>query len=127
MVAAQDVRRIFDDTRSLHRSALTMMERGDLRDAAEKAWCAVNRSTTALALARTDILPERSPEVSRGLIELASNDLRLTELRRSYFDLQGVLHGECFYWGMMDRPQVIESQINEVGAYIQQAEQWANG
>ena len=59
MVAAQDVRRLFDDARSLHRSALTMMERGDLRDAAEKAWGAVNGATTALVVARTDILPER--------------------------------------------------------------------
>ncbi len=80
MVAAQDVRRLFDDARSLHESALTMMGNGDLRDAAEKAWGAVNRSTTALVLARTDILPERSPDVSRGLIELASDDPRLTEL-----------------------------------------------
>ena len=127
MVAAQDVRKLFDDARSLHESALTMMGNGDLRDAAEKVWGAVNRSTTALVLAWTDILPERSPDVSRGLIELASDDPRLTELRRSYFDLQGVLHGECFYWGLMDRPQVIESQINEVRAYIQQAEHWANG
>ena len=127
MVAAQDVRRLFDDASSLYVSALAMMECGDLRDAANKAWGAVNGATTALVLARTDILPERSPEVSRGLIELASDDSRLTELRRSYFDLQGVLHGECFYWGLMDRPQVIESQINEVAAYIQQAEHWANG
>ena len=126
MVAARDVRRIFNDAKGLHDSALTMMENGDLRDAAEKAWGAVNRATTALVLARTDEAPERSPEVSRGLINLSDDDPRLVELRRLYFDFQAMLHGECFYWGLMDRPQVIQSRIRDVADYIRQADEWAN-
>ena len=38
MVVSQDVRNLFNDAVKLHKSALTMMENGDLQDAAEKAW-----------------------------------------------------------------------------------------
>ena len=55
MVLALDVQALFNDARDLHQSALKIAEEGDLRDAAEKAWCAVNRATTALVLARTDV------------------------------------------------------------------------
>ena len=126
MVEAQDVSELFNDARSLHESALSLMEKGDLRDAAEKAWGAVNRATTALVLARTDRLPERSPQVTDELIYLSDDDPRLNELRRSYFDFQGTLHGRCFYWGSMDRPRVIETLIGDVGDYIQQAYWWAS-
>ena len=42
---------IFADARSVHADALRLLESGDIRDAAEKAWCATKRATDALILA----------------------------------------------------------------------------
>ena len=127
MVAARDVLRLFNDARNLHESALKVAEEGDLRDAAEKAWGAVNRATAALVLARTDQLPARSPEVTHGLVDLANDDYRLFDLRRTYFDFQGLLHGTYFYDGRLGPPSMVISEISRVGDYIREAERWANG
>ena len=127
MVLAQDVQALFNDARNLHQSALKVAEDGDLRDAAEKAWCAVNRATTGLVLARTDVLPERSPQVTDGLAYLADDDFRLVDLTNAYFAYQGRLHGRYFYDGKLDSPSTVISEINRVGNYIQEAARWAEG
>ena len=127
MVVAQDVLRLFNDAKNLHESALKVAEDGDLRDAAEKAWGAVNRATAALVLARTDTLPVRSPEVTHGLVNLTDDDYRLFDLRRSYFDFQGLLHGTYFYDGRLGPSSKVISEISRVGEYILEAERWANG
>ncbi len=54
MVATDRVSAIFSDARAVHADALRLLEAGDVRDAAEKAWCAAKRATDALILARTD-------------------------------------------------------------------------
>ena len=127
MVLAQDVQALFNDARDLHQSALKVAEEGDLRDAAEKAWCAVNRATTALVLARADARPERSPQVTHGLTGLADDDFRLRDLADAYFVYQGLLHGTYFYDGKLDSPPTVTSQIRRVADYIQEAERWAEG
>ena len=57
---------IFADARALHADALRLLEAGDIRDAAEKAWCATKRATDALILARTQEEPQISSETTRG-------------------------------------------------------------
>ena len=127
MVLAHDVQSLFDDAKNLHQFALKIAGEGDLRDAAEKAWCAVNRATTALVLAKTDVRPERSPQVTDGLAYLADDDFRLVDLTNAYFAYQGRLHGRYFYDGKLDSPSTVTSEINRVGNYIQEAERWAEG
>ena len=58
---------IFADARAVHADALRLLEAGDIRDAAEKAWCATKRATDALILARTGVEPEFSSDTTRGL------------------------------------------------------------
>ena len=53
MVATDRVSDIFADARAVHADALRLLESGDIRDAAEKAWCATKRATDGLILART--------------------------------------------------------------------------
>ncbi len=127
MVLAPDVQALFNDARDLHQSALKVAEEGDLRDAAEKAWCAVNGATAALVLARTDARPERSPQVTHGLTGLADDDFRLRALADAYFVYQGLLHGTYFYDGKLDSLPTVTSQIRRVADYIQEAERWAEG
>ena len=65
---------IFADAKAMYEAALERLEADDIRDAAEKAWCATRRATDALILVMTDREPERVPETTRELRRLGNND-----------------------------------------------------
>ena len=113
---------IFSDARSVHADALCMLEAGDVRDAAEKAWCATKRATDALLLAQTGIEPQISSETSRGLATLATQDQAFRRLRRRYHSRQSTLHGDCFYLGICEPFDDVERRIRQTADYITDAE-----
>ena len=117
---------IFQDASQVYVQAIERLKQGDLRDAAEKAWCAVNRATTALVLARLGEVASKSPFVTRGLARLAHDDpANFQELLNTYFGCQNMLHGECFYWGLVEQPDWVEARIRDVDSYIVEAEKLA--
>ena len=122
MTIAADVSRIFADAREVYASALERLEQGDIRDAAEKAWCATKRATDALILARTGEEPEKSPVTSRELRVLAAKDRRVDGLVSRYYTRMGILHGDCFYLGMCEPVEETQRRIRETLLYIQDAE-----
>ena len=95
---------------------------GDLRDAAEKAWCAAKRAVDGLILARTGEEIERSPATSRALGRLSQEDAGIRDLAPRYFQLQSVLHGECFYLGLCEPLDNTERLVREAIDFIQDAE-----
>ena len=122
MTTATDiVSSIFDDSRSLHADALRLLEAGDIRDAAEKAWCATKRATDALILARTGEAPQFSSDTSRGLLMLAEADASVNPLIGRYYSRQGHLHGECFYHGICEPAAEVERRIRQTTDYINDA------
>ena len=118
--------RIFADARLMLDAALERMAAGDIRDAAEKTWCATVRATEAMVLARTGQEPGTSTMAGRRLQVLVAADPALWGLRTRYFDRQSVLHGECFYHDYC-QPVVTERIIRETSDYIRDAEQLAQG
>ena len=112
--------RIFADADQLHRSALERMAAGDIRDAAEKAWCATVRAAEALVLARTGEQPSTSTAAGRRLRIASRTDPALRDLRRSYIERQTILHGECFYHDDC-QPEETEDLIRETMDFIRQA------
>ncbi len=119
-----DAARIFADARRMGDAALERMESGDVRDAAEKAWCATVRATAALVLARTGQEPGTSTAAGRRLQALSMSDQSLWDLRLRYYDRQSILHGECFYHDYW-QPVVIERLVRETSDYVQDAERLA--
>ena len=126
MVSTNRVTEIFADAWAVHTDALERLAQGDIRDAAEKAWCATKRATDALILARTGEEPERSPVTSRELGRLAERDRGVDGLLPRYYTRMGALHGECFYLGMCDPIATTERRIRETADYISDAETLAN-
>lgn len=61
------VTELFADAREVHAQAIELLARDDIRDAAEKAWCATKRATDALILARTGEEPVTTARTSDGL------------------------------------------------------------
>ncbi len=113
--------RIFTDARLMRDAALERMAAGDIRDAAEKAWCATLRATEALVLVRTDQEPRKSTDAGRRLRALSMSDKSLWAVRLRYLERQEVLHGECFYHDYYD-PEEIDLLVNQTSDYIQDAE-----
>ena len=118
--------RIFADARLMRDAALERLAAGDIRDAAEKAWCATVRATEGLVLARTGQEPGTSTAAGRRLTALSEDDPSLMDLRLRYSDRQRVLHGECFYHDYC-QPVVTERLIRETSDYVLDAERLARG
>ena len=118
--------RIFAAARRMGDAAVERMATGDIRDAAEKAWCATLRATEALVLARTGQESGTSTTAGRRLQALSTSDQSLWDLRLRYSDRQSILHGECFYHDYY-QPVVIERLIDETPDYIRDAERLAQG
>ena len=116
---------IFADARDVHQQALGRLAAGDIRDAAEKAWCATMRATDALILERTGRLPETSSETSLELRRLIVADSTARALRGRYYAHQRILHGDCFYSGLCDPVEDTVSLIREAVQYVDDAEQLA--
>ena len=117
---------VFADAHGMYDSALERMAAGDIRDAAEKAWCAAKRATDALIFARTDELPPRSPVTTRELVRLSRADAAAVSLRLRYFERQSLLHGDCFYTGLCEPIEHIQDLIHETIDFIRDAERMAD-
>ena len=124
MTTTLDVQAIFQDAHNMYNAATSQLEQGDIRDAAEKAWCATLRATEALVLARTGQPPHTSTSAGRRLRAAAEADPSLGDLRYRYLHRQVALHGECFYHDYYDPPET-ERLIRETSDYIRDAEELA--
>ena len=99
MLETEQVTIIFADAWVLHADALEELERGKLRNAAEKAWGATKRATDALVLARTGSEPRSSGQTIRGIRRLGAQNIALKQLELLCTNRSQVLHGMCFYDG----------------------------
>ena len=121
-IQQQAVADIFQDARLMQEASLRCLAENDIRDAAEKAWCATMRASAALVFSRTGTEPEKSTAISRGLRLLARQDPRVKGLIPGYFTSQGMLHGDCFYQGMCEPLEDVAERIHETLEYIEHAE-----
>ena len=125
MAMTDKVRTIFADARSVYADALERLDRGDIRDAAEKTWCATKRATDGLLLALTGEEPRTPGQTMLGIRRLRKDDPRLKALRLRYSARQSFLHGACFCDGICELVDDITTDIQETAAYIDDAEAFA--
>ena len=114
------IEELFADARQIHAQAVQQLEHGDIRDAAEKAWCATKRATDALMLARTGAEPSTSAATTNNLDSLARRAPETRQLQGRYYSRIHNLHGMCFYAGFCN--DQTERRIRETAAYIDDAE-----
>ena len=119
------VAELFTDARQVQSQAIERLDAGDLRDAAEKAWCATKRATDALILAQTGVEPQISSDTTRGIALLAQNSDAADSLLKRYFTRQSHLHGACFYLGVFEPFAEVERRIRQTADYITDAENLA--
>ncbi len=115
---------IFADAQQMYEQAIERLEDGDVRDAAEKAWCAAKRATDVLALSRTGEEPPSTHDTTEALLALARRFDAYETLVGRYFTRISYLHGTCFCSGICG-PDV-ERRIRETDAYIADAAALSN-
>ncbi|MXZ97295.1 MAG: hypothetical protein F4Y99_15400 [Acidimicrobiaceae bacterium] len=125
--ATERVTALFADARALHDAALARMDAGDIRDAAEKAWCATKRAADGLIVARTGQAPKESPDTTRQLRYLSSADEGVHRSMSHYYAAREALHGHCFYLGFCEPIDGTERLIRETMDYIAETELLAGG
>ena len=120
-VSIQDrVDEIFADARLMHTQGIELLEHGDIRDAAEKAWCATKRATDAVILARGGEEPVTTAATTNNLDSLARQFPDVRRLQGHYYSRIYNLHGMCFYAGFCN--DQTERRIRETVAYIDDAQ-----
>ena len=120
-VTASGVDMLLTDARNMHEAALVQMKAGDIRDAAEKAWCATLQAANAVIAAHAGVIPDRTPKTSQWLNALKAKDRRFEPLVGRYYSRQGHLHGEVFYFGLIEPRSEVERRIIETEGYIADA------
>ncbi len=125
--AADRAAALFADARVLHNAALARLEAGDVRDAAEKAWCATRRATDGLIVARTGEEPAKSPITTREMQRLAADDPGIDRLSDRYHVVRDTLHGDCFYLGLCEPLDRTERRVRDTVDHIGEAESLAAG
>ena len=119
----EHVAALLADARLVHAQAVERLEAGDIRDAAEKAWCAARTATDALILARTGVEPSTTAATTNNLDALARQTPDARRLQGRYYSRIHNLHGMCFYAGFCN--DQTERRIRETAAYIDDAESLA--
>ncbi len=122
MTLVQTSREIFADARAMHASALERLAAGDIRDAAEKAWCATKRATEALLLAVNGEIPPTTVGVSGGLRGLGRESDTARSLQERFGFNARYLHHDCFYNGHCEPLEDTERLIRETAQYVEDAE-----
>ena len=117
------VAEIFTDARQVQSQAIERLDVGDIRDAAEKSWCATKRATDALILARTGEEPPTTAATTDFLDDLCRVTSQIEVLQGRYYSRIYHLHGMCFYSGYCNTQT--ERRIRETVAYIDDAENLA--
>lgn len=126
MTLIQTPQEIFADAKAVHASALELLAAGDIRDAAEKAWCATKRATEALLLTATGEVPPTTVRVSSGLRGLGRGSEAAKSLQDRFGYTVRFLHHDCFYNGHCEPLDDTERLIRDVAQYIEDAEALAN-
>ena len=118
------VAELVTDARQVQSQAIERLEAGDLRDAAEKAWCATKRATDALILAHTGEEPPTTAATTDHLDDLCRVTPPAQALQGRYYSRIYHLHGMCFYSGYCNSQT--ERRIRETVVYIDDAENLAD-
>ena len=123
MTMTVTVRETFDDARRLYDSAMERLDADDVRDAAEKAWCAARRATEALLLAHNSgATVNNTIQVSAGLRQLALQDEAFSTLPPRLAERARYLHNDCFYNGHCEPLESTARLVRETIHYIQDSE-----
>ena len=105
--------------------AVALLDKGDLREAAGRAWCASERATSALILERTGRELQCVREICVQVGFLGQESDALAAFRTRYDIQEGELYGDCFIDGHCEPEEHHAELIRNTDSYIRDAERLA--
>ena len=126
MLNNPDAAAMMQDAREAQAAAERLLNAGDWRDAAEKAWLATRNATSALVLEVTGVNNSGSTGIEAGLRRLSrQRGGEWARLREEYKQVVRYLHSDAFYRGKHRND--IGDRVRGVADYIRRAEELAAG
>lgn len=125
-----EVEMLLKDAEILYKEALKELEAGKMRKAAENAWGATAKATDALLYARAKVEIVRGLGRTKQLHKLAKADSEVGKLglTKEYNDRILHLHGNCFYEGIYEIPDVdLKKLILETEKYMENVKKLSLG
>ena len=115
---------MMQDAREAQATAERLLDAGDWRDAAEKAWLATRNATAAAVLEVTGVNNSGSTGIEAGLRQLSrQRGGEWARLREEYKQVVHFLHSDAFYRGIYQND--IGDRVRGVADYIRRAEELA--
>lgn len=116
---------IMDGAWAQYDEAIALLDQGNLREAAGKAWCAVRRAAGALVLERTGRETTETWEISTSLSWLVLDDASFCSLKTGYSTAWAFLYGDCYLDNHCEPEDYHAELIRETADYIRDAERLA--
>ena len=117
---------MMQDAREAQATAERLLDAGDWRDAAEKAWLATRNATAAAVLEVTGVNNSGSTGIEAGLRQLSrQRGGEWARLREEYKQVVHFLHSDAFYRGIYQND--IGDRVRATADYIRRAEELAAG
>lgn len=118
-----DLDKLISEAWMAYEEAKKLLDEGDLRDAAEKAWLAVETMRKAIIVA-AKIPYEETRRISIALPIFNSILIALGEKKflDKYYTFQSTLHGMSFYEGLLNEEAII-MYVRDVEDWLSKAEE----
>ena len=125
MLATERSKEMLAEAWAFYDEAIKLLEQGDLRNAAGKAWEASEKATNALILERTGRAPQDHRETSKEMayLWLEGGDFKAFESR--FIGQIHDLYGDCYIENHCEPEDYHEDMIRETADYIREAERLA--
>lgn len=125
MLATERAQVMLAEAWAFYGEAIKLLERGDLRNAAGKAWEASEKATNAMIVERTGREPQNERETSREVrfLILEGEDFKAFSSR-----FAGHIHdlyGDCFIDNHCEPEDYHEEMIRNTDGFIREAERLA--
>ena len=125
MLATKQGQVLLAEAWAFYDEAIKLLEQGDLRNAAGKAWEASEKATNALILERTGREPQNERETSREVrfLTLEGGDFKVFSSR--FVGQIHDLYGDCYIDNHCEPEDYHAEMIRNTGNYIREAERLA--
>ena len=125
MLATKRGQELLAEAWAFYDEAIKLLEQGDLRNAAGKAWEASEKATNAMILERSGREPQNERETSRGVAFLILEGEVFKAFSSRFVGQIHDLYGDCYIDNHCEPEDYHEEMIRNTDGYIREAERLA--
>lgn len=125
MLATDRGRTLIEEAWSFYREAVVLLDKGDLRNAAGKAWLASEKATNALILECTGREPRNERETSREISFIGRRNVDFEAFESNFIGQIHDLYGDCYIDNHCEPEDYHAEMIRNTDSFISDAERLA--